>query len=1172
MINHQSSTSHHSSLNSSSSSSLSSSSSKLSNPNTQKIDQLIKSNEASSSSYLTQEDDPNKTSISFYSPTIDPPTSKTNYSNFNEFNYLNHSTIENENPFADLKSNSTFNFNNDFLDTSNLFPSSSIPTQSNFSSNQFQNDPSSSSSSEFNLTNKFSTSSSNLNSMLDQDVGFDGKPLEISINDPFSSFDSNQSNHFNHHSNSPIESSLNNLMIDNNNDNDNDNDHINNNNHDDDDLHQQISFSSSHQSFDQSVISPSSQSPSSPNTTFRGVSKSSQSQSVNYSNHSIQSNHQDQKSSIIPNSPIFKPFGVTATLTSSNDDNFDQDFTQSTTSSTLRPTLPDILGGGNIGNSLLSIDSRSTMPAFKKSPQKSFKTPKSSSEKNSTTHQSNQSSSQPVVEVTKPYRPLGLKIAQPKPILVTPPQPTQSSSSSFTDSSKLNLHSNDLAISPKTTLTFPQSQLATSNHLADPNLPKDDGIQQQSNLSINHLDTSYQALTESSDPSPVSEAQDLKGPTTSTSPTLQHEATVDQPVSPTISNLNTSEPQISTTIIEPIENIKTVDASLTSLPLDDSQSTYHATLTKQDRDEPKESQAQPMPVISHPSQTEPQNQSVLNSSTLSTTIISPSTSTPASNQRAQRTESESEDERPLSSVREGLVQQQQQEIYQQQQHRQYHADSTTHPRSVSLPSQMPLSPSCSLLQPAGPLYKCSVGDPQKIGMINDIHTVYTVRTVATNPNTSGPLKASSTVLRRFRDFVWLFEALTSNNPGIIVPPIPDKNLRHRFQEGFIAARRVALEIFLQKTVNHPMLISDPDLKLFLESDSFSLEIKHRKHDSTHQPGWLANIAGPRFTETDDFFDNRKIALDSLESQLKALHSSLTAASKTRRAMSQSLSELSQALSTLSTCDLSKPIRNTLDKLATLHRQCHNWSEEQSKSELEGLTATIEAYSRLTNSVRLTFVGRIKSWEKWQFSLNHMRKVQLNHEKTKRSAANEHSTALMYSLAELEEAERREHDARNEFADVSKLIKAEMERFNKEKVEDFKESICAYVDGLTQRQRQIVKVWQEYYQLLQALSRHNAEANVTSKQSGSSEAIKSDKIASPSSEVPSSQPPLQHQDDQQLLKSLTELQTNSINNGISNELHSVDDTTSAWASESDNRQTVLKSNLAHDGQTISRRDS
>jgi len=273
-----------------------------------------------------------------------------------------------------------------------------------------------------------------------------------------------------------------------------------------------------------------------------------------------------------------------------------------------------------------------------------------------------------------------------------------------------------------------------------------------------------------------------------------------------------------------------------------------------------------------------------------------------------------------------------------------------------------------------------------------------------------------------------------------------------------------------------MLTSDPDLKLFLESDAFGLEIKHRRQDSSHQTGWLANIAGPRFVETDEFFENRKIELDTLEGQLKVLQGSLTAASKMRRAMAQSLSQLAKALQVLSTSDLSKPVRGTIEKLAGLHRQAHQWALDQATNELESLITTVESYARLTNSVRLTFNGRVKSWDKLQHALNHLKKIQANHEKIKRSCApNDQSTALMYSLAELEEAERRTHDARNEFADVSKLIKAEFQRFDQEKVEDFKLSICTFVDGLTNRQRQVVKVWQEYYQLLQHLSKHNADA-------------------------------------------------------------------------------------------------
>lgn len=50
----------------------------------------------------------------------------------------------------------------------------------------------------------------------------------------------------------------------------------------------------------------------------------------------------------------------------------------------------------------------------------------------------------------------------------------------------------------------------------------------------------------------------------------------------------------------------------------------------------------------------------------------------------------------------------------------------------------------------------------------------------------------------------------------------------RFQDDFVESRRVALERCLQKIVAHPMLYGDPDLKVFLESESFNVEVKKKK--------------------------------------------------------------------------------------------------------------------------------------------------------------------------------------------------------------------------------------------------------------------------------------------------------------------------------------------------------
>lgn len=85
-------------------------------------------------------------------------------------------------------------------------------------------------------------------------------------------------------------------------------------------------------------------------------------------------------------------------------------------------------------------------------------------------------------------------------------------------------------------------------------------------------------------------------------------------------------------------------------------------------------------------------------------------------------------------------------------------------------------------------------------------------------------KSSFSVLRRYSDFLWLYETLSNNNPGVVVPPVPEKHPFGRFDTGFVERRRVALEQCLRKVATHPVLQKDQDFKFFLESDSFALDV------------------------------------------------------------------------------------------------------------------------------------------------------------------------------------------------------------------------------------------------------------------------------------------------------------------------------------------------------------
>ena len=68
---------------------------------------------------------------------------------------------------------------------------------------------------------------------------------------------------------------------------------------------------------------------------------------------------------------------------------------------------------------------------------------------------------------------------------------------------------------------------------------------------------------------------------------------------------------------------------------------------------------------------------------------------------------------------------------------------------------------------------------------------------------------------------------------MVVPPVPEKSSFGRFDDQFVQQRRTALENCVNKIANHPVLCKDADLKLFLESDTFSLDV--RVSDARRKP-------------------------------------------------------------------------------------------------------------------------------------------------------------------------------------------------------------------------------------------------------------------------------------------------------------------------------------------------
>ena len=93
--------------------------------------------------------------------------------------------------------------------------------------------------------------------------------------------------------------------------------------------------------------------------------------------------------------------------------------------------------------------------------------------------------------------------------------------------------------------------------------------------------------------------------------------------------------------------------------------------------------------------------------------------------------------------------------------------------------------------------------------------------------------SQSCVIRRFSDWVWLQGALTSELPGLLIPPLPDKALMGRFTPEFVEERRRALQLFLVRCMEHPLIRRHAHLLLFLTgTDSALGAVKARQADGS----------------------------------------------------------------------------------------------------------------------------------------------------------------------------------------------------------------------------------------------------------------------------------------------------------------------------------------------------
>jgi len=202
-----------------------------------------------------------------------------------------------------------------------------------------------------------------------------------------------------------------------------------------------------------------------------------------------------------------------------------------------------------------------------------------------------------------------------------------------------------------------------------------------------------------------------------------------------------------------------------------------------------------------------------------------------------------------------------------------------------------------------------------------------------------------------------------------------------------------------------------------------------------------------------WFHDRKIYLEALENQLKALMKAIDTVVAQRRGLAEAAGDFSASLHALANVELSPSLSGPLENLSELQLRIRELYERQAQQDILTLGITVDEYIRLIGSVKTAFSQRQKAYHNWHAAESELQKKKHAQEKLLRQGKSQQDRINQIN-AEVADAEKKAHQARLLFEDMGRLMRSELERFEREKVEDFKSGVETFLESAVEAQKEV----------------------------------------------------------------------------------------------------------------------
>ncbi|KAM4807540.1 sorting nexin-30 [Rhinophrynus dorsalis] len=338
----------------------------------------------------------------------------------------------------------------------------------------------------------------------------------------------------------------------------------------------------------------------------------------------------------------------------------------------------------------------------------------------------------------------------------------------------------------------------------------------------------------------------------------------------------------------------------------------------------------------------------------------------------------------------------------------------------------------------------TVDDPKKHVCTMETYITYRVMTKTTRTEFDLP---EYSVRRRYQDFDWLRNKLEETQPTHFIPPLPEKfvvkGVVDRFSEEFVETRRRALDKFLKRIADHPVLSFNDHFNVFLTAKDLN---SHKKQGLTLLTKMGESV---RYVTSGYKLKNRPVEFSAIVEYLDTFALKLG-----------TIDRIAQRI-----------IKEQIEYLVELREYgpvYSTWSglEEELSEPLEGVSACIgncsTALEELTEDMTEDFLPVLREYILYSESMKSVLKkrdqVQAEYEAKVEAAAlkREERTGVPT------EVEKSQDKVECFNAD----LKADMERWQNNKRQDFRQLLVGMADKNIQYYEKCLTAWESIIPLLQ----------------------------------------------------------------------------------------------------------